>query len=78
MNGKKGDHPLTDILHWKTLRFSPAADALIAEIVRLGGQSELEKAFDLFSPPPLALFEDALRRMRNRLYKEAKERGWEV
>jgi len=78
MNGNKGDHPLTDILHWKTLRFSPIADALIVEIVNLGGRPELEKAFNLFSPPPLPAFEDALREMRDRLHEEAKARGWEV
>ena len=42
-NGKKGDHPLTDILTWKACRFSERADTLIAEIVKLGGQSQLEK-----------------------------------
>jgi hypothetical protein len=78
MNGKKGDHPLTDILSHKILRFSPTADALIAEIVMLGGQSELEKEFNLFSPPPLPVFEEALRELRDRLWKMAKERGWEV
>ena len=53
------------------------------------GDHEIEPAARLFSesntrflcevvPANAAAFEDALRRMRNRLYKEAKERGWEV
>ena len=78
MNGKKGDHPLTDIVDWKTGRFSPTADALVAEIVQLGGRTELEREFDLFAPPPLEQFESALRKIRDRLRKEAKESGWEV
>jgi hypothetical protein len=77
-NGKRGDHPLTDILHWKILRFSEKADGLIAEIVQLGGTAELEKRFNLFVPPPIPEFEKILQEIRDRLYREAKERGWEV
>jgi hypothetical protein len=77
-NGKKGDHPLTDILSWKARRFSARADTRIAEIVTLGGQSQLEKTFNLFVPPPLPQFDGALQQMRDRLYLEAKERGWEL
>jgi hypothetical protein len=77
-NGKKGDHPLTDILHWKIRRFSAEADRLIADIVQLGGRDELEKAFNLFAPPPMPDFEKSLREIRDRLFREAKERGWEV
>jgi hypothetical protein len=77
-NGKKHDHPLTDILHWKILTFSSKADALISEIVQLGGQAELERSFDLFTPPPLPEFERDLQSIRDRLYNEAKQRGWEV
>ena len=77
-NGKKGDHPLRDITHWKTSRFSPKADGLIFEIVQLGGTAELEQTFNLFVPPPLPEFEASLQVIRDRLYREAKERGWEV
>jgi hypothetical protein len=77
-NGKKGDHPLTDISHWKIRRFSAEADRLIAEIVQLGGRDELEKTFNLFAPPPMPDFEKSLREIRDRLFREAKERGWEV
>jgi len=51
-NGKKGDHPITDIVRWKTARFSSKADELIAEIVQLGGTADLERTFNLFVPPP--------------------------
>jgi hypothetical protein len=77
-NGNKGDHPITDIVVWKTLRFSPSVDALIAEIVKLGGEKELERTFNLFQPPPLDDFERALQGMRDRLWAEAKKSGWEV
>jgi hypothetical protein len=77
-NGNKGDHPLTDILHWKRPVFSPTADSLIAEIVQLGGTSELERSFNLFHPPAINDFESELLRMRDSLKSAAKERGWEV
>jgi hypothetical protein len=77
-NGKKGDHPLTDIIHRKILRFSPKADGLISEIVQLGGTAELERTFDPFAPPPIPEFEASLQAIRDRLYRDAKERGWEV
>lgn len=77
-NGKAGDHPLTDILAYNLPTFSPTADALIKEIVSLGGQRELEAKFNLFSPPPLGRFEVELQVLRDRLKQEAKERGWEV
>ena len=78
MNGKHGDHPLTDILVHNLSVFSPTADALIREIARLGGERELETEFNLFKPPPLNIFEAELRAMRDRLKEEAKKRGWEV
>lgn len=67
-NGKKGDHPLTDITYCRIRRFSE----------RAGGKQELERTFNLFKPPPTEEFEHALAGIRDRLYKEAKERGWEV
>jgi hypothetical protein len=76
-NGKKGDHPITDILRWKTARFSPKADELIAEIVQLSGTAELERTLNLFVPPPISEFEKSLHDIRDRLKREAKERGWE-
>jgi hypothetical protein len=76
-NGKKGDHPITDMVRWKTARFSPKADKLITEIVQLGGTAELERTFNLFVPPPIPEFEKSLQDIRDRLKREAKERGWE-
>ncbi len=76
-HGTIGDDPILDIILWKKRRFSEKADRLIEEIVNLGGQSELERTFILFSAP-LQQFEDPLQGIRDRLYSEAKERGWAV
>jgi hypothetical protein len=77
-NGKRGDDPLPDILHWKILRYSSKADTLIAEIVQLGGRAELERTFNFSDPPQLPEFEKSLEEIRDRLSCEAKQRGWEV
>jgi len=66
-NGKPGDHPITDIIIHKMRLFSPKADALIAEIVSLGGREELEKRFDWFLPPPVKELEARLAALRNEL-----------
>jgi hypothetical protein len=78
MNGKKGDHPLTDILLHNVSVYSPTADSLIKEIVKLGGREELERNFDLLVPPATSVFEAHLQQLRDRLWVEAKARGWEV
>jgi|HubBroStandDraft_1064217.scaffolds.fasta_scaffold1150142_1 hypothetical protein len=77
-NGTKGDDPILDIIHFKIRRFSRAADALIAEIVELGAQRELESTVNLFAPPPLGVLEAELKEMRDRLLADRKQRGWEV
>ena len=79
MNGKKGDQPITDILLHNLPTYSPKADALIKEIVQLGGRAELESTFDLMVPPrPIAPFEQKLQKFRDRLYRDAKQRGWDL
>jgi len=57
MNGKHGDHPITDICDHGLSIFSPKADALIREI---HGYLPRYRMFDLFDwthPPPLEEFE---------------------
>lgn len=36
-NGKKGDHPLTDIVSYNLDVFSPDVDAMVRELRELGG-----------------------------------------
>jgi hypothetical protein len=78
MNGNKGDDPILDIVYWKTPRFSPEIDSLIAEIVQLGGRADIERSFNLSQPPALQEFEAALRTLRDTLKKDRKDRGWEI
>lgn len=78
MNGKPGDHPLTDILVHKLSVFSPAIDSLIMEIASLGGQKELEAKYDWFRPPALEALESELKTTRDRLKEEAEDRDWEI
>jgi hypothetical protein len=72
-NGKLGDHPLTDILIHNRRTFSAEIDALIVDIVGLGGRNELERSFNLFVPPPLSEFEKLLKEMHERLLNDAKQ-----
>ena len=77
-NGVPGDDPLMDILVHKRRVFSPAIDALIIEIVNLGGEKKLRADLGLFASKPREVFEAELRTLRDRLRQEAKDRGWEV
>jgi len=78
MNGRKGDHPLTDMEIYNLTVYSPEVDALIKEIISLGGRDALEARFNLFSPPPLKEFGKDLRQMLAELKEDRKKRGWEV
>lgn len=46
--GRPGNDPITDIVEHRLLVFSPVADRLVAEIVALGGRSELESRYGFF------------------------------
>ena len=81
MNGKPGDHPLTDLFIHGLPVFSPAVEALLREIRALAGDREwrrLEDSIPWFPPPPDAQLQQRLRAVRDRLRREAQERGWEV
>jgi hypothetical protein len=89
VNGKRGDHPITDIVNYRVAVFGPAIDLLIAEIIALGGRQELEDRYGpSYWPPPS--FEDErgspiahdlesqLRSIRDRHEENARAAGWEV
>ncbi len=78
MNGKQGDHPLTDILHHEAEVFGAEADALIREIDRLGGRRELDEIVGLSYDHDLARLRARLVPVRDRLRREAEGRGWEI
>jgi hypothetical protein len=81
-NGKPGDHPLTDVIIHGLPVYSPKADALVREIVRLGGRKEIEEMlltrYNTFHNPDVAELERVLAEIRDRLYRVARESGWEV
>jgi hypothetical protein len=91
-NGKPGDHPLTDLLHWNSPVFGEPVDSLLREIVKLGGERILDRPpwvgrlWDLWprwsrsgvKDAEIAALVEPLTVLRDQLKAEAKERGWEV
>jgi hypothetical protein len=81
-NGAPGDHPITDILIHGLDVYAPDVDALVREIVDLGGRDRIEKLlFTQYSPycsPDVPKLRGVLTELRDRLVAEAKDRGWEV
>jgi hypothetical protein len=79
MNGKQGDHPLTDILGYKIEVYGAETDDLIRKIARLCSQRELDTWWerevhwsqdrDLVLRKARACYEELLKR--------ARESGWE-
>jgi len=82
MNGKPGDTRILDITVHGLRVYSPEADALVAEIVRLGGRDEIEpKLLGEYRPeahPNMTKVMAYLVAVRDRRLRDAKERGWEV
>ena len=84
-NGKPGDHPLTDILVHGLTVYSPTIDDLIREIVRLADDKEERRLGDMllfeyseYAHPDLEKLRGVLQEWRDRLVREAKERGFEA
>jgi hypothetical protein len=73
-NGKIGDHPLTDIVVHDQRVYSRAADALVREIVELGGRAEIENMllleYNEHMSPDVAKLELVLTGIRDRLRRE--------
>jgi hypothetical protein len=68
MNGKPGDHPVTDICVHGYAVFSPKADELVRELMRLGGpQAVYGLLDDWFSPPSVPDLERQLEAACNQL-----------
>lgn len=91
--GGPGDHWLTDVLHWDLPAFGEPIDSLIRDIIRFGGQKELEEGKPiarslnkLWWPPhreasggaELQELSLTLLNLRDRLRKEAIDGGREV
>lgn len=78
VNGKPGDHPVNDILDHGMAVFSEEADAILREIAQLVPRYRLWDLVDWFHPGSIQEFTAKLRRIRNALLKESRDRGWEV
>jgi hypothetical protein len=79
-NGKIGDHPLTDILIHHRYVYSERADALIRDIVALGGRDEfadmLLRDYNTFDKPDVPKLERVLTEIHDQLtYQRGGEPG---
>ncbi len=77
MNGKVGDHPVSDICDYGRTVFSPEIDELVREIHQYLGRERMWELLDWFEPPPLPMLEADLRRRLSALRADAEARGWE-
>ena len=79
MNGKPGDHPITDIVVHGLDPFGTQVSGLIRELDRLLGRQRLrDLPVDWFSPPPRWWLAWKLRSMLRAARKDALVRGWET
>ena len=84
-NGKPGDHPYTDIVVHGQDVYSPKAASLVREIARLADdrtkrtlQDLLLGEFNDLRSPNVPKLEQLLTDMRDKLRRDAKERGYEL
>jgi hypothetical protein len=84
-NGKIGDHPYTDIMIHDREIYSALARSLVREIASLADQKTRRELGDMlfhdfneFSNPDVPKLERLLTQMRDRLLREARERGYEA
>jgi hypothetical protein len=78
MNGKHGDDPALDIVHYGLSVYSPEVDALVLELAKL---MEFRRLSDLLSSLGGFSVEELrvkLNETVNTLRIDAKNRGWEV
>ena len=78
MNGKHGDDPALDIVHYVLSVYSPEVDALVLELAKL---MEFRRLSDLLSSLGGLSVEELrvkLNETVNTLRIDAKNRGWEV
>ncbi len=80
VNGKPGDHPITDILYWKREVYSAETDELIRSIAALCSSNELYTGWNeeigWCGDAALAAQKSSVR--CNELLLRAKRSGWEL
>jgi hypothetical protein len=74
MNGERSDALGEERSRWQREVFTPVMNALIAEILQLGGEAELTRTFAQLRKE----FEPALQQIRDRLMTTAMDRGLET
>lgn len=84
-NGKPGDHPFTDIVIHGLDVYSSQVAKLVREIAKLASDQERRKLSDLlyqdyneYSDPDVEELKRVLTDLRDKLLRDARERGWEV
>ena len=84
-NGKPGDHPYTDIVTHGRNVYSPKAASLVREIACLADEKTRRALGDMLffeynetTKPDVPKLERVLTEMRDKLKREARERGFEV
>ena len=80
MNGKPGDHPLTDILSYRLEVYGQEADDMIRSIADLCSPRELDEWWDreIGSTGDRALVLHKARARYEELSRRARESGWET
>jgi hypothetical protein len=80
MNGKPGDHPLTDILVHSLSVYGQEADDLIRRIAGLCSRRELDEWWDreIGWSPDRDLVVSKARIRLDQLLERAKQSGWEI
>lgn len=80
MNGKPGDHPLTDLLAYRQEVYGRETDELIRRIAALCSPRELGEWWDreIAWSKDLELVSRKARARHAELVKRAKESGWET
>ena len=84
-NGKVGDHPYTDIVIHGLDTYSSRVAALVREIAMLADERTRRELADLlisdfneYFNPDVPKLDNLLTEMRDKLKREAQERGFEV
>jgi hypothetical protein len=78
MNGKPGDHPLTDILTHNLRVYGEPTDSNIRKLARLMDYHRLYDWLDCARRDRAQDIPTTVQNKLSELLKEAKERGWEV
>jgi hypothetical protein len=78
MNGKHGDDPALDIVHYGLSVFSPEVDNLVRELAKFMEFRRLQELLNSLGGLSVEELQIKLTETVETLRKDAKNRGWEV